>query len=65
MYGVVNEGGTGGAARLLVPGVAIAAKTGTAQVPQDGFSPDRIEAMDLDDIATGVPDSVLRRLSGQ
>lgn len=32
MYGVVNEGGTGGAARLLVPGVAIAAKTGTAQV---------------------------------
>jgi penicillin-binding protein 2 len=32
MYGVVNQGGTGGAARLLVPGVAIAAKTGTAQV---------------------------------
>ena len=32
MYGVVNEGGTGGAARMLVPGVAIAAKTGTAQV---------------------------------
>ncbi|MBY0520338.1 MAG: penicillin-binding protein 2 [Sphingomonas sp.] len=32
MYGVVNEGGTGGAARLQVPGVAIAAKTGTAQV---------------------------------
>ena len=32
MYGVVNQGGTGGAARLLIPGVAIAAKTGTAQV---------------------------------
>lgn len=32
MYGVVNEGGTGGAARMLVPGVALAAKTGTAQV---------------------------------
>ncbi|BCA58162.1 penicillin-binding protein 2 [Sphingomonas sp. HMP6] len=32
MYGVVNEGGTGGAARLLVPGVTLAAKTGTAQV---------------------------------
>jgi penicillin-binding protein 2 len=32
MFGVVNQGGTGGAARLLVPGVAIAAKTGTAQV---------------------------------
>ncbi|WP_267380139.1 MULTISPECIES: penicillin-binding protein 2 [unclassified Sphingomonas] len=32
MYGVVNQGGTGGAARLLVPGVSIAAKTGTAQV---------------------------------
>ncbi len=32
MYGVVNEGGTGGAARLLVPGVSLAAKTGTAQV---------------------------------
>jgi penicillin-binding protein 2 len=32
MYGVVNQGGTGGAARLLVPGVAIAGKTGTAQV---------------------------------
>ncbi|WP_374146386.1 penicillin-binding protein 2 [Sphingomonas sp. 28-63-12] len=32
MYGVVNEGGTGGAAKLLVPGVALAAKTGTAQV---------------------------------
>ena len=32
MYGVVNEGGTGGAARMQVPGVALAAKTGTAQV---------------------------------
>lgn len=32
MFGVVNEGGTGGRARLLVPGVAMAAKTGTAQV---------------------------------
>jgi penicillin-binding protein 2 len=32
MFGVVNEGGTGGAARLQVPGVALAAKTGTAQV---------------------------------
>lgn len=32
MYGVVNEGGTGGAARMLVPGVSLAAKTGTAQV---------------------------------
>ena len=32
MFGVVNEGGTGGAARLQVPGVSLAAKTGTAQV---------------------------------
>ena len=32
MWGVVNGGGTGGAARMTVPGVAIAAKTGTAQV---------------------------------
>jgi penicillin-binding protein 2 len=32
MYGVVNQGGTGGAARMLIPGVSIAAKTGTAQV---------------------------------
>ncbi len=32
MYGVVNEGGTGGAARMLVPNVSLAAKTGTAQV---------------------------------
>ncbi len=32
MWGVVNGGGTGGAARLAVPGATIAAKTGTAQV---------------------------------
>ncbi|NJR79139.1 penicillin-binding protein 2 [Sphingomonas corticis] len=32
MYGVVNGGGTGGAARMQVPGVGLAAKTGTAQV---------------------------------
>ena len=32
MYGVVNQGGTGGAARMQVPGVTLAAKTGTAQV---------------------------------
>jgi penicillin-binding protein 2 len=32
MFGVVNEGGTGGASRMLVPGVTLAAKTGTAQV---------------------------------
>jgi len=32
MFGVVNQGGTGGAARLQIPGVALAAKTGTAQV---------------------------------
>ena len=32
MYAVVNDGGTGGAARLQIPGVAIAGKTGTAQV---------------------------------
>lgn len=32
MFGVVNQGGTGGAARMQVPGIALAAKTGTAQV---------------------------------
>jgi penicillin-binding protein 2 len=32
MFGVVNQGGTGGAARLQIPGVTISAKTGTAQV---------------------------------
>lgn len=32
MFGVINGGGTGGAAKLLIPGVAIAGKTGTAQV---------------------------------
>ncbi|MEN2784807.1 penicillin-binding protein 2 [Sphingomonas qilianensis] len=32
MFGVINQGGTGGRARLLVPGVTMAAKTGTAQV---------------------------------
>ena len=32
MAGVVNGGGTGGAARMQVPGVTLAAKTGTAQV---------------------------------
>jgi penicillin-binding protein 2 len=32
MYGVVNEGGTGGASRMQVPGITLAAKTGTAQV---------------------------------
>ncbi|MEG3165568.1 penicillin-binding protein 2 [Sphingomonas sp. PB2P19] len=32
MFGVVNGGGTGGAARMLTPGVALAGKTGTAQV---------------------------------
>lgn len=40
-------------------------KFGTAQVPQDAYSPDRIESMDLDELATAVPDSVLRRLTGQ
>lgn len=32
MAAVVNEGGTGGAARMQVPGVQLAAKTGTSQV---------------------------------
>ena len=32
MYAVVNDGGTGGASRMQVPGVTLAAKTGTAQV---------------------------------
>ena len=32
MLGVVNGGGTGGASRMQVPGVQLAAKTGTAQV---------------------------------
>ena len=32
MSGVVNGGGTGGASRLQIPGVQLAAKTGTAQV---------------------------------
>ncbi|WP_298673254.1 penicillin-binding protein 2 [uncultured Sphingomonas sp.] len=32
MWRVVNGGGTGGAARMLVPGIQLAAKTGTAQV---------------------------------
>jgi penicillin-binding protein 2 len=32
MFNVVNGGGTGGASRMYVPGVGLAAKTGTAQV---------------------------------
>ncbi|WP_267395648.1 MULTISPECIES: penicillin-binding protein 2 [unclassified Sphingomonas] len=32
MWGVVNGGGTGGAARMFTPGIALAGKTGTAQV---------------------------------
>ena len=32
MFGVVNQGGTAGRSRLQVPGITMAAKTGTAQV---------------------------------
>ena len=32
MFAVVNDGGTGGASRMQVPGITLAAKTGTAQV---------------------------------
>jgi penicillin-binding protein 2 len=32
MFAVVNDGGTGGAARMQVPGITIAGKTGSAQV---------------------------------
>jgi penicillin-binding protein 2 len=32
MFAVVNDGGTGGASRMTIPGVTLAAKTGTAQV---------------------------------
>jgi penicillin-binding protein 2 len=32
MFGVINSGGTGGAARMQVPGITLAGKTGTAQV---------------------------------
>ena len=32
MFAVVNDGGTGGAGRLMIPGLHLAAKTGTAQV---------------------------------
>lgn len=32
MFAVVNDGGTGGASRLQIPGMAISGKTGTAQV---------------------------------
>ncbi|MEP9360903.1 penicillin-binding protein 2 [Sphingomonas sp. KR3-1] len=32
MFGVINSGGTGGAARIQVPGLTMAGKTGTAQV---------------------------------
>jgi penicillin-binding protein 2 len=32
MAGVVNQGGTGGASRIQIPGITLAAKTGTAQV---------------------------------
>ncbi|WP_204327562.1 penicillin-binding transpeptidase domain-containing protein, partial [Stenotrophomonas maltophilia] len=30
MFGVINSGGTGGAARIQVPGITLAGKTGTA-----------------------------------
>ncbi|MCM8731312.1 penicillin-binding protein 2 [Hephaestia sp. GCM10023244] len=32
MYATVNDGGTGGASRLYLPGIDVSAKTGTAQV---------------------------------
>jgi len=32
MFAVVNDGGTGGASRMTIPGVTLAGKTGTAQV---------------------------------
>jgi penicillin-binding protein 2 len=38
MFNVVNGGGTGGAARMQVPGVGLAAKTGTAQVRRISMS---------------------------
>jgi hypothetical protein len=40
-------------------------KTGTAQVPQDRYSLEAVSKMDLDELATAVPDSVLRQLTGQ
>ncbi len=38
MAGVVNGGGTGGVARMQIPGVMLAAKTGTAQVRRISMS---------------------------
>ncbi len=38
MFAVVNSGGTGGASRLQIPGVSLAAKTGTAQVRRISMS---------------------------